>query len=277
MASEQRRMAVVTGGANGIGAAMAVGLADTGIDVVAVDRDAGALEQLRHRAAGTAGRIEIAVADLGAPGACEGVAADCIRLLGQVDILVNNAGLGQGWIRPDNWQRPLKFWDVTPQQWDALIAVNATAPFLLSRLLAPRMVERGWGRLINVTTSLGTMLKAGFLPYGPTKAAMESQMAVMAEDLRDSGVTGNVLVPGGLTNTGFIPQEAGFTRDRMLQPEIMVPPLLWLVSPAADRFTARRIVASQWDRTLRPDEAAKGGSAPIGWGGLGGGPIVPAG
>src|SRR5438132_7038777 len=91
---------------------------------------------------------------------------------------------------------------------------------------------RGWGRIVNVTTSLGTMLNAGSPTYGPSKAALEALSAIMAKDLDGTGVTVNVLVPGGVTNTPMISDEAGYDRDKLIQPEVMVPPLLWLVSDA---------------------------------------------
>src|SRR5258705_10905487 len=82
----------------------------------------------------------------------------------------------------------------------------------------------GLGPLINVTTSLGTMLNAGSPTYGPSKAALEALSAIMAKDLGGTGVTVNVLlVPGGITNTPMV-SESGFDRAKMIQPEVMAPP-----------------------------------------------------
>src|ERR1700747_3805634 len=102
------------------------------------------------------------------------------------------------------------------------------------------MMRQGWGRIINVTTSLGTMLNAGSPTYGPSKAALEALSAIMAKDLDGTGVTVNVLVPGGVTNTPMISDEAGFDRTKLIHPKVMVPPLLWLVSDAAEKGQARR-------------------------------------
>jgi len=90
---------------------------------------------------------------------------------GRIDILVNNAGIGPGAIRPDSWQRPLKFWEITPDQWRRFVAVHTTAPLTLANAIVPEMMRQGWGRIVNVTTSLGTMLNAGSPTYGPSKAA----------------------------------------------------------------------------------------------------------
>src|SRR5947208_4024138 len=114
------------------------------------------------------------------------------------------------------------------------------------------MMRQKWGRIVNVTTSLGTMIRDGAPTYGPSKAALEALSAIMATDLAGSGVTVNVLVPGGVTNTAMVPQEAGFDRQQMIQPDIMAPPLVWLVSDAAGTTTGRRFLAMHWDPALPP-------------------------
>jgi len=188
--------------------------------------------------------------------------AACDRF-GHIDILVNNAGIGPGAIRPDSWQRPLKFWEITPDQWRRFVAVHTTAPLALTNAVVPEMMRQGWGRIINVTTSLGTMLNAGSPTYGPSKAALEALSAIMAKDLDGTGVTVNVLVPGGMTNTPMISDEAGFDRAKLIQPEVMVPPLLWLVSDAAGKVTGRRFLGVHWDAKLTPEEAAEKAGAPV--------------
>src|SRR3546814_16177817 len=91
-----------------------------------------------------------------------------------------------------------------------------------------------WGRIINVTTSLDNMLRPGMVGYGGSKAALEAHTAIMAGDLSGTGVTANVLVPGGPENTAAVPLEAGFARAQLTQPEDMVTPTLWLFSQEAD-------------------------------------------
>jgi NAD(P)-dependent dehydrogenase (short-subunit alcohol dehydrogenase family) len=97
----------------------------------------------------------------------------------------------------------------------------------------------------------------------------------MAEDLRGSGVTANVLVPGGMTDTRIIPDAAVADRSRMLRPDIMVPPLLWLVSDAAATVSGRRFLAAHWDSALPPSEAAEKCGAPIAWKSIATMPIEP--
>jgi len=134
------------------------------------------------------------------------------------------------------------------------------APMLVTRAAVPEMKRRGWGRIINNTTSFRTMLRV--LPYGATKAALESMSAVWAKELDGSGITVNVLIPGGPTDTPFIADGSGWPRDRMLRPQIMGPPALWLLSDASGSVTGRRIVAARWDASLSGPEAA---ARAIGW------------
>ena len=271
------RVAIVTGAGRGIGRAMTLGLLGAGIRVLAVDRDREPLDQLAdlaaQRQAGTG--LETMQADLTEEPVIADILAATLKRFGRVDILVNNAGIGQGTIRADNWKNPVRFWEVEPEQWQRFIAVHSNAPFLLSRLVAPLLVAQGWGRIVNVTTSLGTMTRGGYAPYGPTKAATEALTSVMAYDLEGTGVTANVLVPGGVTNTNIVPQEAGFDRDKMLQPEIMAPPLLYLVSDAAGGVSGRRFLAAHWDASLPPAQAAEKAGAPAAWRSIATLPIVP--
>jgi len=137
------------------------------------------------------------------------------------------------------------------------------------------MMRQKWGRIVNITTSLGTMIREGSPTYGPSKAALEAFSAIMAKDLAGTGVTVNVLVPGGVTNTGMVPLEAGYDRAEMIQPAVMAPPLNWLVSDAAAGVTGRRILAVHWDSSLPPEEAAAKAGAPVAWTDIATMPIEP--
>jgi hypothetical protein len=103
------------------------------------------------------------------------------------------------------------------------------------------MVKRGWGRIIRVTTSLGSMLRAGMAGYAGSRAALEAHTAVLAGDLAHTGVTANVLIPGGAANTPMVPLESAVDRAQLLQPEAMVAPALWLASTESDGVTAKRL------------------------------------
>lgn len=275
--SAERRVALVTGAAGGIGRALVGGLLGQGLAVAAVDRTAEGLAALAEDAAQRQRGADLLTieADLADDAAIPEIVAKARARFGTIDILVNNAGVGQATLRSDNRQNPIKFWEVTPEQWKLFVAVHTNAPMALSRALVHDMMRQKWGRIVNVTTSLGTMIRDGSPTYGPSKAALEAFSAIMAKDLAGSGVTVNVLVPGGMTNTGMIPMEAGYTRDDMIQPAVMVAPLNWLVSDAAAAVSGRRFLGVHWDPELPPEEAGQKAGAPVAWTDIATMPIEP--
>lgn len=270
------RVAIVTGGGRGLGRAMALGLLQHDVVVAAVDRDAAPLEEVSTvaRRDGHAAALLTITADLTLPGAAEQIGKQVLDRFGRMDILVNNAGMGLSVLWKDRWVRPVRFWEIEPDQWRLFFHTNTDTQFLMSRMAVPHMMRQGWGRIVNVTTSLGSMLRSGHAPYGPSKAAAEAMTAIMAEELEKTGITVNVLTPGGLTNTSAN-MEAPFDRAKMLQPVIMVPPLLWLISDAASSVTSRRFVAVRWDPSLPPEQAAAAAGAPVGWPTTGNEPVNP--
>jgi NAD(P)-dependent dehydrogenase (short-subunit alcohol dehydrogenase family) len=275
--SDKQRSAIVTGAAGGIGRAMVGSLLSAGLRVAAVDRTAEGLAALadsaRERQQGA--NLLTIEADLAQDEAIDRIVAAARARFGTIDILVNNAGVGQATLRTDNRQNPIRFWEVTPDQWRLFVAVHTNAPMALSRALVHDMMRQKWGRIVNVTTSLGTMIRDGSPTYGPSKAALEAFSAIMAKDLAGSGVTVNVLVPGGVTNTGMIPAAAPYARDDMIQPEVMAPPLVWLLSDAASGVTGRRFLGVHWDPALPPEQAAAKAGAPVAWTDIATMPIEP--
>ena len=275
--AEIQRVAIVTGAAGGIGRAMVRGLLAAGIRVAGVDRDREPLDALAAsaREQGKGSELLTIQTDLASDSAANEITTATRTRFGRIDILINNAGIGPGSIRPDSWQRPLKFWEITPDQWRGFVAVHTTAPLALANAVLPEMMRQGWGRIVNVTTSLGTMINPGFPTYGPSKAALEALSAIMAKDLEGTGVTVNVLVPGGITNTPMV-SESGFDRAKMIQPEVMAPPLVWLVSDAAGKVTGRRFLGVHWDATLPPKKAAEKAGAPVARTSIATMPITPS-
>jgi NAD(P)-dependent dehydrogenase (short-subunit alcohol dehydrogenase family) len=271
MASDNRAV-IVTGAASGIGLAMTMGLITAGHDVTAVDRNAPALAELGKRAAGLQGSVQAVTADLAHPDSFAHVAGAALIRYGRIDALVNNAGIGQASVRSGE-RRPIRFWETTPEQWSRFIAVNAAAPINMARAVLPPMLAAKNGRIITVTTSLGTMVREGYLLYGSSKAAAESAMAVLAADLAGTGVTSNVLVPGGVTDTPLVGEAPN--RDKMLKPSIMAAPLLWLLSDEAATVNAKRFIAADWDTALPAAHAAEKAGAPIAWLSIARMPIEP--
>lgn len=263
---------IVTGAASGIGLAMTLGLLTAGHDVTAVDRNAAALAELAKRAAGQKGSLQTVTADLAHPDSFAHVAGAALIRFGRIDVLVNNAGIGQASVRNGD-RKPIRFWETTPEQWGRFIAVNAAAPINMARAVLPHMLAAKSGRIVTVTTSLGTMVREGFLLYGSSKAAAESAMAVLAADLAGTGVTSNVLVPGGVTDTPLVGDAPN--RDKMLKPAIMNPPLLWLLSDEGKTVNGKRFIAADWDVSLPAAKAAEKAGAPIAWLSIARMPIEP--
>src|SRR5712691_1783304 len=275
--SEQQRLALVTGAAGGIGRELVLGLLGKALKIAAVDRTSQGLAELARAAQERqqGANLMTIEADLARDESIDEIVSKVRSRFGVIDILVNNAGVGQATIRTDNRQHPIRFWEVTSEQWRLFVAVHTNAPMALSRAVVHDMMRAGWGRIVNVTTSLGTMIRDGSPTYGPSKAALEAFSAIMAKDLAGTGVTVNVLVPGGVTNTGMVPLAAGYAREEMIQPAVMAPPLVWLASDAAAQITGRRFLAVHWDPALSPAEAAEKAGAPVAWTSIATMPIEP--
>jgi 3-oxoacyl-[acyl-carrier protein] reductase len=244
------KVAIVTGAGRGLGRAMALGLARAGVRVVATAvREPGEAEATAAEARALVGedRILPLAADVTLEADARRVVAAALDRFHRLDILVNNAGRGMKYVSETFMTEPTRFWEVSPSTWRLVVDTNVNGPFLMARAVVPPMLEAGWGRIINVSMNHATMRRRGFSPYGPSKAALESETVIWAEDLRGTGVTVNALLPGGATLTGMIPAtypEA--PRAALLRPEIMVPPLLWLVSSKADAITGMRLDAKLW-------------------------------
>lgn len=263
MTSPRGRVVLLTGAAGGIGRAMTDALLAAGHSVAAIDRDQAALEKLTALHAAAKNRLHPIVADLGSEAGCQSAVTAARARFGAIETVINNAGIGMSSIRPDAEVRAPGIEELTPQIWDGFMAIFVRAPVVLVRAALPDMKRSGFGRIVNNTTSYVTMLRV--LPYGAAKAALESMSAVWAKELDGSGITVNVLVPGGPTDTPLINDASGWPRDKMLRPEIMGPPAAWLISDEAGAFTGRRITAARWGAKLRPAEAAQLSSRAIGW------------
>jgi len=270
----EERIAIITGGLRGLGRAMAFGLAGAGHNVVAVghiEADIAAIEAEMASVKPT-GWILPLVADLRRPADCDRVVAMTLSRFGCVHILVNNAGLTFTTIDPARFRRsePQKFWQVPDDIVRAVIETNYIAADQLARRVAPMMVEQGWGRIVNVTTKLDTMNRPHTSPYGASKAALEMATEVWAKEVEGTGLTINIVNPGAGANTpGMAEEMRTMSREgrapRLVEPEEMVPPLLYVVSREADNVNGWRFDANLWDPSLAPAEAARRAGRPAGF------------
>jgi len=270
------KVTIVTGAGRGLGRAMTLGLLDAGARVAAVELDAPAIEDTQDAAEDRG--VGEQFLGIGADVARDESGANILRAtvdrFGRLDILINNAGIHTGLLRGED--RPAgKLWETTPEEFRRVIDVNVVGAFLMTRAVLPTLLAQRWGRIINVTTSLDTMWRSLMQPYGGSKAANEAILTALAQELEGTGVTANVLVPGGAADTRLVPRSMAPDRSQLIPPDVMVTPLVWLCSKASDGVNGQRFIAMRWDVSLLPAEAAKKAGAPMAWQQLGRQAIMP--
>jgi NAD(P)-dependent dehydrogenase (short-subunit alcohol dehydrogenase family) len=243
---------LLTGGTSGLGLAMARALVRAGARLALTGRDPARARATAHELGPTAIGVGLDVRDADSVSA----ALDAVyATLGGLDVLVNNAGIGMLSVNPRFMTDPLPFWETPPAGFRDVLETKVTGTFLVARAVVPRMLAAGRGRLVTISMSQQTMTRRGFVPYGPSGAAVEALARVMAADLADTPVTANILLPGGATATRMIPDEMpDDLRANLLDPAIMGPPIVWLASAHAAGVHDERIVARDFDAWLEARE-----------------------
>ena len=248
------KRALVTGSSSGIGAAIARELAAEGVAVVIHGRDASKAAEVARQIESTGARTAVVLGDLTVDAEAAATADAALAAFGGIDILVNCAG---GVVRSDNpqWQ------DVTPDEWLASYNLNVVSIFRLMKLLTPGMIERGWGRVINISSMAGTRF-SGLLPeYGSAKSAVDHLTGNMSKALAPQGVTVNVVIPGTVLtpqserwiltlrkqkgwSDDFAENERLYTKEfspqpvpRLGRPEEIAAAVAFLASPRSDFTT----------------------------------------
>ena len=240
---------LVTGGTSGLGRAMAQALAQAGARVAVTSRRRERAHATAAELGAAATGVELDVRDARSVSAAVDTA---YGMLGGVDMLVSNAGIGMRTVNPRFMTEPQPFWEVSPAGFRDVLETKATGTFLVAREVVPRMLSAGGGRMVTISMSEQTMTRRGFIPYGPSGAAVDALARVMAADLAGTPVTANILLPGGATATGMIPGEMPHElRARLLDPAIMGPPIVWLASGDAAAVHDERIVARDFDDWLQ--------------------------
>lgn len=267
------KVAIVTGGTRGIGRVMAEALLDEGASLFVAarssDQVASATAELD---AAYPGRVAGMTADVSSYDQCEALVAKARQAFGRVDILVNNAAIG---VTANAGKR---FYEMDVEGLKPVIDINFIGVLNMYRAAAPGMIEQGFGRIVNISTSRPTMRRAG--AYGALKAAMEMLTTVWAQELIGTGVTANVLLPGGMTDTAMVPgggdvgaRAAPFaagkgpvglegTNTDFLPASIMGPPIVWLAGDDSAAQSGRRYVARDWDPDMPPAKAAERATQP---------------
>ncbi|GHO98440.1 3-oxoacyl-ACP reductase [Reticulibacter mediterranei] len=239
------KVAIVTGAGRGIGRAIAQAYLQEGASVtITAAREQAELDQLAKQDGSE--RVLALLADVTDFEACTRVVDQTTQRFGHIDILVNNAGRGLKYVSSSFLMEPTRFWETEPSVWRMIVETNVNGPFYMARAVVTHLLEQQHaGSIINISMNYEGMKRRGFSPYGPSKAALESASAIWAQELNEARIRVNVLLPGGITNTGMVPAEMP-AEIQMLQPEIMNAPAVFLASDASQDLTGRRLIATEW-------------------------------
>jgi len=194
------RVALVTGGTRGIGAAISTHLAQHGATIAAMyNRNAEAADAFAKEASNKGLSVSLHQANVGNPGDCQRVVHEVLRQYGRIDYLVNNAGVTHD-------RTAVKMW---PVDWEQVIRVNLSGPFYMSQAVLPHMLERGFGRIVMISSYVGQSGRFGQANYAASKAGLFGLTKVLALETATKGVTVNCVVPGGIKTemSAAVPEE----------------------------------------------------------------------
>lgn len=266
-ASLSGRVIVITGGVRGLGREMALELIAQGAKVVVTGSSISeAMAETIAMAEALAGKdcmVGIA-SDVSDFKSCQDLVNAVLLRFGALHVLVNNAGIGMRVISETYNTVPVNFWEIDPDQWRRIMDTNVNGVFNMSRACVPHMLAQSFGKVINVSTSDPTMVRRGYSPYGPSKAALEAMSRVWAQELAGTGVDINVYLPGGATDTDLLPPSVNKrgADGNLLSAAIMRRGIGWLCSDASNGQSGGRYIARLWDETLPPMQGAATASAP---------------
>lgn len=223
------RVAIVTGGARGIGLAVARRMVASGAEVAIWDMDAAKAEESRAALAAD-GTVSAHVLDLTDEVALEEAAAKTLAAHRKIDILVNNAGITGG---------NMPSWEIPPAQWRRVVEVNLTAPFLVARVVVPHLLANGWGRVVNVASVAGKEGNPNAAHYSASKAGLIGLTKSLAKELAQRNVLVNCVTPAAaktdifnqMTEEHIAFMLSKIPMGRFVEVEEIASLICWLASP----------------------------------------------
>ncbi len=240
MLPHQGRVALVTGAGRGIGRAIALALARDGADIAInyASHDQAAHE-VRDQIRAMGRRAEIFKCNIADDTAVHAMGEEIRKVFPQIDILVNNAGI----------TRDKSFVKMTHTEWDEVLNVNLKGPVQMTHLLLPSMVEKGWGRVINITSVIGQMGNFGQANYAAAKGGLDAFTKSVAREVARKGVTVNCVAPGFIRTdmTASVPEKALehiktiTPMGRMGEADEIAAVVSFVASPAASFITGQEI------------------------------------
>ena len=223
------KVALVTGGGRGIGAAVAVAFARAGADLVLASRTDAELLDVANATRALGATVHAVSADVAEPDHVDRVVRSTLKTFGRLDVLVNNAGIGH---------KELPTWQLDPDEWDRIIAVNLRGPYLFARAVLPHLLDRRQGSVINVSSICGSVAYANYGAYTASKFGLEGLTRVLAEETKRTGVRINAVDPGLVATR--------MTDFQGAKPDRVTAVFVYLASDASRRISGRTLRASTW-------------------------------
>jgi NAD(P)-dependent dehydrogenase (short-subunit alcohol dehydrogenase family) len=225
----KEKVALVTGGGRGIGAAVALAYARQGAELVLASRTDDELVAVANEARALGATVHAVSADVADVDQVERLVRSAIKTFGRLDVLVNNAGVGHD---------EVPTWEIDPADWDRTLAVNLRGPYLMARAVLPRLLERGAGSVINVSSICGSVAYAHYGAYTASKFGLEGLTRVLAEETKKTGVRVNAVDPGLVATR--------MTDFHGAKPGRVTGVFVYLASDESRRVTGRTLRASRW-------------------------------